>query len=213
MILTFLLIFLITCGGTVLTYLYEKEDSLLVRLAAGNVTGAAIFATAGFLPACFFGLSVGTVLIALVIALLPLALLTRKNYGQRLKADLGTAKSKLEGANSGKILNFAYYVFVFVVLWFFFERAMFETRDGIFTGGSQNLGDLPFHRFFPLPKAATFRPKILRSRARNSRILFWRISSPRVSSVSARASATRCSCRMFFSGFRSSFYWKNSHSN
>src|SRR5215213_2559688 len=145
MILTFLLIFLITCGGTVLTYLYEKEDSLLVRLAAGNVTGAAIFATVGFVLACFFGLSVGTVLSALGVALLPLALLTRKNYGRQLKEDLSRARSRLEGADFKRLLKFGYYVFIFVVLWFFFERAMFETRDGIFTGGSQNLGDLPFH--------------------------------------------------------------------
>ena len=45
MIITFVLLLLITAGGTALTYLYEKEDSALVRLAAGNVTGAAIFAT------------------------------------------------------------------------------------------------------------------------------------------------------------------------
>jgi hypothetical protein len=145
MILTFLLIFLITCGGTALTYLYEKEDSLLVRLAAGNVTGAAIFATNGFLLACFFGLSTATVLIALGVTLLPLALFAKKNHQAQLKADLNAAKSKLEGADLQKFLKFAYYAFVLVVLWFFFERAMLETKDGIFTGGSQNLGDLPFH--------------------------------------------------------------------
>jgi hypothetical protein len=145
MILTFLLIFLITCGGTVLTYLYEQEDSLLFRLAAGNVTGAAIFATVGFLLACFFGLSAATVLIALAVTLLPLALLLRKDYQAKLKAQLGDAKGTLDGADFGKILRFAYYVFIFLVLWFFFDRAMLETKDGIFTGGSQNLGDLPFH--------------------------------------------------------------------
>jgi hypothetical protein len=145
MILTFLLIFLITCGGTALSFLYEKEDSLLARLAAGNVTGAAIFATIGFLLACFFGLSTTTVLIALVVTLVPLALLSKKDYQQRFKANLNNAKGELDGANFRKFLKFAYYVFVFVILWFFFERAMLETKDGIFTGGSQNLGDLPFH--------------------------------------------------------------------
>ena len=145
MILTILLIFLITCGGTALSYLYEKEDSLLTRLAAGNVVGSAIFATVGFLLACFFGLSVATVLIALVVTLLPLALLTRKNYRRQFKANLNVAKSRFYGASSKSVLKFAYYAFVFLVLWFFFERAMIETKDGIFTGGSQNLGDLPFH--------------------------------------------------------------------
>lgn len=128
-----------------MTYLYEKEDSLLVRLAAGNVVGSAIFATIGFLLACFFGLSTTTVLIALVFTLLPTVILTRKDSQKQFKANLNKARGKLDGANFKKFLKFAYYVFVFVVLWFFFERAMIETGEGIFTGGSQNLGDLPFH--------------------------------------------------------------------
>ena len=33
----------------------------------------------------------------------------------------------------------------FIVFWFFFDRVMFELKDTIYTGGSQNLGDLPFH--------------------------------------------------------------------
>ncbi len=161
MILTFLLIFLITCGGTVLTYLYEKEDSLLARLAAGNVTGSAIFATVGFLLACFFGLSVPTVLIALAVTLLPLALLAKGNLRGQLKAGIARATSQLEGADLSKILRFAYYVFVFLLLWFFFERAMIETAGGIFTGGSQNLGDLPFHlgAIFSFTEGSNFPPE------------------------------------------------------
>jgi len=145
MILTFLIILLITGGGTLLTYLYEKEDSALARLAAGNVAGSAVFATVGFVLACFFGLSVGTVTLALAFTLLPALLLVKKDCKARLKADLERAKSNLEGADFGRLRRFAYYVFIFVVLYFFFERAMLETKDGILTGGSQNLGDLPFH--------------------------------------------------------------------
>ncbi len=143
--ITLLIILLITCGGTALTYLYEKEDSLLVRLAAGNVTGAAIFGSVGFLLACFFGLSAATVLIALVITLLPVALLAKKDVQRQFKANLNKARGKLDGANLKKVFKFAYYLVIFFVLWFFFERAMIETTEGILTGGSQNLGDLPFH--------------------------------------------------------------------
>lgn len=145
MLITFLLIFLITCGGLALTYVYERQDSLLARLAAGNVVGSAIFATVGFLLACFFGLSVVTVLLALAVTLAPVALLTRKDYQRRFKLNWQTAKSRAYGASLKSVLRFAYYVFVFLVLWFFFERAMIVTNEGIFTGGSQNLGDLPFH--------------------------------------------------------------------
>jgi hypothetical protein len=145
MIPTFLVIFLITCGGTALTYLYEKEDSLLARLAAGGVVGSGIFATAGFLLACFFGLSALTVLLALAITLLPLLLFRRKNYKHRWRLDLQKARSRTHGIGPKKFGRVAYYVFVFLVLVFFFDRAMIDRPDGIFTGGSQNLGDLPFH--------------------------------------------------------------------
>jgi hypothetical protein len=145
MLVSFVLILLITAGGTALTYLYEKEDSLLVRLAAGNVVGSAVFATVGFLIACAFGLSIATVLITLVLTLLPLAILTKKDSQRQFKSNLNKARGKLDGANFKKIRTFVYYLSIFIVLWFFFERAMVETSEGIFTGGSQNLGDLPFH--------------------------------------------------------------------
>jgi hypothetical protein len=38
-----------------------------------------------------------------------------------------------------------YYAFFFILFWLFFDRAMLDLPDGIFTGGSQNLGDLPYH--------------------------------------------------------------------
>lgn len=139
------IILLITLGGTFLTYLYEKEDSLLVRLGAGNVIGSAIFGTVGFLLACFFGLSPTIVLAALVISLLPVILLTNKNIQQNFKANLQTVKGKFEGANFRKFLSFLYYFSILIILGMFFDRAMIETKDGIFTGASNNLGDLPFH--------------------------------------------------------------------
>lgn len=162
MISTFLLIFLITCGGFALTYLYEKEDSVLARLAAGNVVGSAIFGTSAFLLACFFGLSAVTVFIALAVTLLPLLLFWRsKDFYNRYKSDLNRAKGKLDGADYRKILRFAYYVFILLVLWFFFERAMIVRDEGIFTGGSQNLGDLPFHlgAIFSFTEGGNFPPE------------------------------------------------------
>ncbi len=145
MISTFLIIFLITCGGFALTYLYEKEDSLLARLAAGNVVGSAIFGTVAFLLACFFGLSVVTAAIALIITILPVLLFRKKDFQRRFKKNWYDAKSRLYGASLKSFLRFVYYVFIFIVLWFFFERAMIVTSEGVLTGGSQNLGDLPFH--------------------------------------------------------------------
>ena len=57
-----------------------------------------------------------------------------------------SAKARVSSrAATPKLGNFAYYAFFFLLFWFFFARAMFEMKDGIYTGGSQNLGDLPFH--------------------------------------------------------------------
>lgn len=161
MIISLALILLITVGGTFLTYLYEKEDSLLVRLGAGNVIGSAIFGTVGFLLACFFGLSATIVLVALVISLLPLILLTNKNIQQNFKANLQTAKGKFEGASVRKFLSFLYYFSILIILGMFFNRAMIETKDGIFTGASNNLGDLPFHlgAIFSFTEANNFPPQ------------------------------------------------------
>jgi hypothetical protein len=145
MLFSLLIILLITFGGTALTYFYEKEDSLLVRLCAGNVIGSAIFGTICFVLACFLGLSAVTILLALAVTLLPLLLLSNKENKQLFTANLNKAKGKFEGANIWKLLSFAYYALFFIIFVLFFERAMLVSDRGILTGASQNLGDLPFH--------------------------------------------------------------------
>lgn len=145
MLISLTIILLITLSGTLLTYLYEKEDSLLVRVGAGNIIGSAIFGLIAFLLACFFGLSLTTILVALIISLTPVILLTNKPIKTNFIANLRKTRGKFEGATLPKFLNFLYYTGILLILFLFFDRAMLETKDGIFTGGSQNLGDLPFH--------------------------------------------------------------------
>jgi hypothetical protein len=145
MLTSIIIILLITFGGTLLTYLYEKEDSLLVRVGAGNVIGSTIFGTIAFVLACFFGFSPMTILIALVVTLLPAILLKNKDIYQNFIGNLRKARGKFAGATAAKFLNFLYYFSILIILALFFDRAMIETKDGIFTGGSNNLGDLPFH--------------------------------------------------------------------
>ena len=59
--------------------------------------------------------------------------------------DWAKAKGKFQGGNLKRFKQFAYYAFFFLLFWFFFDQTMYELKDGIYTGGSQNLGDLPFH--------------------------------------------------------------------
>jgi hypothetical protein len=141
MFLTLLFVFLISLSGSVLTYLYSAEEKLLVRLCAGNIIGSALFGLVAFLIACAFGLTKTTILLSLFITLLPAVLLIKKDWREKFFANFKASRQ----TNSNNWLGAAFYIVVFVLLYFFFERAMLETPQGIFTGGSQNLGDLPFH--------------------------------------------------------------------
>ncbi len=146
MLLSMIIVLAVAFGGLALTYLFADDETFLWRLAAGNVIGSAIFGTAGFVLATFFGLNPGTVLIALALTVvLPLLILRKKEHRRSFDHDRAKAKGKLQGANLKKVARFFYYAFFFLLFLFFFEQVMYETGQGIFTGGSQNLGDLPFH--------------------------------------------------------------------
>jgi hypothetical protein len=145
MFISILILLLITIGGTLLTYLYEKEDSLLLRLCAGNVIGSAIFSLAVFILACFYYLSVWVVLVSLLLTLLPLFLLIKTGVRKSVLRDWRKAEGKWQGTTNSKILSLLYYFSLFILLYFFFDRAMIEAKDGIYTGVAHNLGDLNFH--------------------------------------------------------------------
>lgn len=161
MIFSLALITISAFGGLALTYVFAEDKRFLWRLAAGNIIGSAVFGLVGFVAACFFGLSTGVVAIALLVAASPAILFAKKKLRNGFSQDWQTAKEKLENADLGKILRFAYYSFFFLLFWFFFGRAMFATGEGIFTGGSQNLGDLPFHlgAIFSFTDGANFPPQ------------------------------------------------------
>ncbi len=145
MFVSLILILIVTVGGLSLTYLFSEDEPLIWRLCAGNVVGQTIFGLVCFVAACFFGLTTATVLIALLITALPLILFSQKNIKQNLSADWLAAKQSLEGADFGKILRFTYYAAFLILFYFFFDRTMFEMKGAIYTGGSNNYGDLPFH--------------------------------------------------------------------
>ena len=146
MLISLIFILILAFSGFALTYLiWSDEETFLWRLSAGNIIGSVIFGTIGFTIASFAGLSIPTVSVAFIISALPLALFSKKEIQKKFKRDWDSAKGKLQGTNQTRTLGFIYYTFFFILFWFFFERAMYETAEGIFTGGSQNLGDLPFH--------------------------------------------------------------------
>lgn len=139
------MIFAIAVGGLSLTYLISDDEPFFWRLAAGCIVGSALFGTAGFVIALFAGLSLPAVASALALTLLPAVIFTADARRKHLKHDWIAAKGKLQGANAAKTLRFGYYLFFFLLFLFFFDRAMIVNDQGILTGGSNNLGDLPFH--------------------------------------------------------------------
>ena len=145
MLISLLLIILIALGGMILTYLVAAEERFMWRLAAGNIVGSAIFGLTAFVAACLFGFGPATILISFGVTLLPLLLLQKKDLRNNFLSDWAKAKGKLQGGGGKRIKSVAYYGFFILLFWFFFDQAMYTRADGIYTGGSNNLGDLPFH--------------------------------------------------------------------
>jgi hypothetical protein len=140
-----LLTVIIAFGGLALSYPLVRRAPLLWRLAAGCVMGSVIYGTTVFLAASAAGLSAATAALSLFPVLLPLLLLRGREVRERFRADRRHAMDRLQGKGFRRALPFIYYTFFLLLFILFFDRTMYETSEGIFTGGSQNLGDLPFH--------------------------------------------------------------------
>jgi len=145
MLITILILALIASGGLALTYLIADDEPMLWRVSAGSIIGSALFGVVAFVTACVVGFSMVTIIGSLIVTMLPLVLLRRSDIRAKFDHDWAKAKGTVAGANLKKMRRFAYYAFFFVVFWLFFDRTVYEMADGIYTGGSQNLGDLPFH--------------------------------------------------------------------
>lgn len=146
MLISLFLISILTAGGLSLTYLVADDEPLLWRISAGGIVGSAIFSFVCFLLACAFGFSAVTIALAFLMTLAPLLLFKNERRRENLRRDWQRAKGKLEGTTAKKIFRLFYYLFFFVLFCLFFERAILGSEAaGIFTGASQNYGDLPFH--------------------------------------------------------------------
>jgi len=145
MIISFLTILLIAFSGMCLTYLFAEKESFLWRVSAGNIVGSAVFGLVCFVVANFFGLSILTIIISIVISSVPLLLLKNNEVKKKLKFEWQRGKDRNQGASFKRFWRLTYYVFFLVVFIAFFDRAMIVTAEGIFIGASQNLGDLPYH--------------------------------------------------------------------
>ncbi len=146
---TLALLFLAILSGTLLTYLYDPHAPLAARLCAGACTGLALLALIGFLLVSFLGLHLLALLLAAAAVASPLGLLVKPAYRARAQADIAAAARGLRDAVLHPTWHATscvlFYAVVSLLLWFVFDRALFERADGLYTGLVNNLGDLPFH--------------------------------------------------------------------
>lgn len=145
MLLALLLITAVAAGGFAVTYLFEDDEPFLWRFGAGTVIGSALFGTVLFVFASIGGLSPLVAAAALLVTLAPTVLIAGGPRRKRFQRDWDRAKGKTHGANAAKALRFFYYAGFLLLFILFFAQTMYVTDQGIFTGGSNNLGDLPFH--------------------------------------------------------------------
>lgn len=136
-------------GGALLTYLYDEDAPLAARLAAGACIGFAALGLLGFILASFFGLNAFTLLAAAAVLATSLLILAKPPGRELFSADIRAAVRGVRRAILHPALRtnvyIAFYALVSILLWLVFDRAMFDSPDGIYTGVQNNNGDLPFH--------------------------------------------------------------------
>lgn len=137
-----------TAGGTVATYLYEDDAPLLWRVCAGAATGLAALGLIGLLFSKLAGLGpLALVLTATAIGS-PVGLLLRRTYRTAVREDLARAAAAIRRAFAASRANGVRTLLVALLLggiWSVNARVIFERADGIYTGITNNIGDLPFH--------------------------------------------------------------------
>lgn len=144
-----LLLLLATLSGALLTYLFDRSAPLPARLAMGVCVGLALLAAAGYLLALAFGLGATCIAISVAVLLLPGLLLLhsghRKLIVESVEAELDSAWRALRNPSRQAIAYLVFYSAITILLGMMFGRAVYQTPQGIFTGVTNNLGDLPFH--------------------------------------------------------------------
>ncbi|HEV2765403.1 MAG TPA: hypothetical protein VGV38_20640 [Pyrinomonadaceae bacterium] len=135
-------------GGTLASYLYDRDASFFVRLCVGVSTGFAALGLLGFVVASGVGLTPVALFVSGAAVASPLVMLAQKSWRERVGADISEAWGGLRGAltlRGGGTGVVVFYALTAVLFWFLFGRVMFERGGEIYTGVDNALGDLPFH--------------------------------------------------------------------
>jgi hypothetical protein len=137
-------------GATLLTYLYDRDANLWMRLCTGVCTGFAALGLIGFALSSLSGMTTLVLATAGACTAAPLLLLRDRNLRERISVDLCEAFELVQKIASARLPRsmwgvVTFYLLASAILWYVCDRVMYENVAGIFTGLDTNIGDLPFH--------------------------------------------------------------------
>src|SRR5882724_4788470 len=145
MIISLTLAMLAAFSGTLASYLYDEGASLAVRICGGACAGLAAFGLVGFVFASFLGLTPVAIVLTMVVLSSSILVLRDKNRQRAFRADLEEVSRAFRKPSRLGLGYAGFYLFIAVLFWRIFDRAVIESPEGIFTGLLNNFGDLPFH--------------------------------------------------------------------
>lgn len=138
-----------SAGGILATYLYEDDAPFGWRVSSGSATGLVALGLVGLLVSMIAGLGPPALVVSAFAVGSPLGLLLKPSYREAAKRDLTVAFQKIAAALTSRPRTFGSGVVLLtlclVVLGKVNDRVVFERTDGLYTGVTNNLGDLPFH--------------------------------------------------------------------
>jgi hypothetical protein len=145
------LYFVSVLGGTLLTYLFDRETgNFLARLATGTTIGLALLASLSFLASLVFGLTAESLAVAAVLIACASAVLINEEVRTVACSEPSRVFDKsreflLRCGPSGRAFAVLFSLGLVAFLLEVFSRVLIENGHGLSTGFVNNLGDLPFH--------------------------------------------------------------------
>src|SRR5579872_1613879 len=149
MVAAIFLLSIAIAGGTILTFLFDRDIPLLARLCMGTCAGMALMTSIGFVVASFIGrMHALCLLIPSIVLLLPLLLLMHAEYGKLIRESLDSGIKSLTNTSFRDKVFVTYLVFFIgmaLLLGMLFSHTVYERPDGLYTDFVNNISDLPFH--------------------------------------------------------------------
>ena len=143
-----LLIFLVACpvvGAFALTYLYDKQATLVSRLAAGIAVGQTLAGFIGYMLAARWGLTAGTMGATATVCLLPLLVFVSAEKRVGLRCDISRLWSLHHKHSPSRWLLRGAFALTLALLLIMMRGAFTADATGYYTNNHNNLGDLAFH--------------------------------------------------------------------